>query len=49
MWSLYKDPNGKNVFEEEYAVHMSSFVDKQNGSNDKTLSDLQEKKPVMLQ
>ena len=49
MWSLYKDPDGKNVFEEEYAVPRLSFVDKQNNSNDKALSDSQEMKPVMLQ
>ena len=49
MWSLYKDPDGKNVFEEKYAVSRSSFVDKQNNSNDKEISDSQEMKTVMLQ
>ena len=49
MWSLYKDPDGKNVFEEEYAVPRSCFVDKQSSSNDKAISDSHEIKPVMLQ
>ena len=47
MWSLYKDPDGKNVFEEDFGV--PRFVDKQSGSNDKPISDSQEIKPVMLQ
>ena len=46
MWSLYKDPDGKNVFEEDFGVPRSSFIDKQSGSNDKAISDSQEIKPV---
>ena len=42
MWSLYKDPDGKNVFEEEYAIPRSSFVDKQSGTSDKAIIDSQE-------
>ena len=49
MWSLYKDPDGKNIFEEEYSVPRSNFVIKQNSFNDKAISDSQEMKPVRLQ
>ena len=47
MWSLYKDPDGKNVFEKESTVPRSSFISKQNGYIDKAiLSETQEMKPV---
>ena len=47
MWSLYKDPDGKNVFEKESTVPRSSFINKHNGYIDKAiLSETQEMKPV---
>ena len=47
MWSLYKDPDGKNIFEKESTVPRSSFINKRNSYIDNAiLSDFQEMKAV---